>query len=246
MIMTNRADPGGRETVYLIPGLLCDAVVWADQAAALSPDYDTRIPDLTRHASIAAMAADILSGAPARFSVAGHSMGARVALEIVAQASTRVDRIALLDTGVHPATPDEPSRRQALVDVGARSGMRALADVWLPPMVRNGALDADPALRDRLNAMVERMTPEIHRGQIAALLGRPDARGLLGSITVPVLIGVGDQDRWSPPAQHEAIAAAIPHARYVVFPDSGHMSPMEAPSAVTAALRQWLREPARG
>ena len=122
-------------------------------------------------------------------------MGARVALEIVAQASTRVDRIALLDTGVHPATPDEPLATSGPWSTSARGrGCALWRTSGLPPMVRNGALDADPALRDRLNAMVERMTPEIHRGQIAALLGRPDARGLLGSITVPVLIGVGDQE----------------------------------------------------
>jgi pimeloyl-ACP methyl ester carboxylesterase len=234
-----------KQTVYLVPGLLCDAVVWEHQTAALSPEYDTRIPELTRQSSIAAMAADILSGAPERFSVAGHSMGARVALEIMAQAPGRVDRIALLDTGVHPVTPDEPAGRQALLDVSATLGMRALADRWLPPMVGDGALDADPVLRDQLYAMVERMTPEIHRAQIAALLGRPDARQQLAAITVPALVGVGEHDRWSPPAQHQLIAAAIPHAEYVVFANSGHMSPMEAPQAVTAALRRWLRQPIR-
>jgi pimeloyl-ACP methyl ester carboxylesterase len=55
-----------------------------------------------------------------------------------------------------------------------------------------------------------------------------------------VLVGVGRQDAWSPLAQHEAIAAAIPHARLVVFENSGHMAPIEAPEAVTAALREWL------
>ncbi len=234
-----------QETVYLLPGLLCDAIVWEHQADALAQDYDLRIPDLTQQSSIAAMAADILSRAPTRFSVAGHSMGARVALEILAQAPGRMDRIALLDTGVHPVTADEPARRQILLDVTARSGMRALADRWLPPMVRDGRLDTDPALRTKLYAMVERMTPQIHASQIAALLGRPDARPQLATITIPALIGVGEYDRWSPPAQHEEIAAAIPHARYVVFPGSGHMSPVETPHAVTAALRQWLLEPVR-
>lgn len=232
-----------RETVYLVPGLLCDAIVWEHQHAALCADHDVRIPDLTRQSSIARMAADILADAPPRFSIAGHSMGARVALEVIAQAPERVSRIALLDTGVHPATADEPVRRQQLLDISARLGMRALADSWLPPMVRNGALDDDPALRDKLHAMVERMSPQIHRAQIGALLGRPDARAQLSAIRCPVLIGVGEQDRWSPPVQHEEIAAAIPHARYIVFPHSGHMAPMEAAEAVTDALQQWLREP---
>jgi pimeloyl-ACP methyl ester carboxylesterase len=234
------------ETVYLVPGLLCDATVWAHQHAALSRDHDVRIPDLTGRASIVDMADDILADAPARFSIAGHSMGARVALAVIARAPERVERLALLDTGTHPPDADEPARRQILLDVGAKSGMRAMADRWLPPMVRDGALHSDPDLRERLYAMVERMTPQIHRAQIAALLGRPDARAQLAAITCPTLIGVGEQDRWSPPAQHAEIAAAIPHARYVVFPDAGHMAPMETPEPVTAALCEWMREPVAG
>lgn len=232
-----------RETVYLVPGLLCDAIVWAHQQAALSALYDVQIPDMTHQSSIADMADAILADAPARFSIAGHSMGARVALAVIAKAPERVARIALLDTGVTPPSAEEPAKRQVLLDVSAQHGMRALADRWLPPMVRDGALDADPQLRANLYAMVERMSPQIHRQQIAALLGRPDVRGQLSAITCPMLIGVGEQDRWSPPAQHEDIAAAVPHARYVVFPDSGHMAPMETPQAVTTALEQWMREP---
>ena len=87
------------------------------------------------------------------------------------------------------------------------------------------------------------MTPQIHQNQVSALLDRPDAREGLKAIGCPVLIGVGQHDRWSPPAQHEEILAGIPHATYVVFPDSGHMAPMEAPAAVTAALQTWMRQP---
>lgn len=232
-----------QETVYLVPGLLCDAIVWDHQQAALAGTYDVRIPDLTHQSSIGDMADDILANAPPRFSIAGHSMGARVALAVIAKAPDRVDRLALFDSGAHPASVDEPAKRHALLDISAGAGMRAMADRWLPPMVRDGALDTDAQLRERLYAMVERMTPQIHRRQIGALLDRPDAREHLHAITCPVLIGVGDQDRWSPPAQHEEIAAAIPHARYVIFPDSGHMAPMENPQAVTAALEQWMREP---
>jgi pimeloyl-ACP methyl ester carboxylesterase len=236
-----------KETLFLVPGLLCDAIVWEHQASALSAFYDVRIPDLTRANSIAEMAADILADAPPLFSIAGHSMGARVALEVISVAPHRVRRIALLDTGVHPVGEDEPARRQELLDVSGTHGMRALADRWLPPMVRQGALDRDASLREKLYAMVERMSPEIHRNQIAALLNRPDASALLNVIDCPVLVGVGAEDRWSPPEQHASIAAAIPHARYVVFPASGHMAPMEAPDDVTAALLEWMRvEPGSG
>ncbi|MEH3040467.1 MAG: alpha/beta hydrolase [Sphingomonas paucimobilis] len=226
-----------------MPGLLCDATVWTHQLRALGVDYDVRVPDLRMLASIDAMADALLAQAPARFSIAGHSMGARVALAVVARAPHRVRRLALLDTGVHPPNPAEAGRRKILTDLSEQQGMRALADAWLPPMVAEGRLAADPALAAALYAMVERMTPAIHRNHIAALLGRPDAAAGLSVIRCPVLIGVGCDDRWSPPAQHEPIVAAIPGARYVVFADSGHMAPMEAPDAVTQALREWMAIP---
>jgi pimeloyl-ACP methyl ester carboxylesterase len=237
------AAPYDRETLFLVPGLLCDATVWGHQIAALGHRYDVRVPDLTGASSIDAMVGLILADAPPHFSIAGHSMGARVALLLNERAPDRVDRLALLDTGVHPVAPDEAAKRQVLLDVSATLGMRALADRWLPPMVRDGALDREPDLRAALYAMVERMSPAIHRNQIAALLGRPDAAPGLTAIACPVLVGVGAEDRWSPPEQHAAIAQAIPGAHFVVFPDGGHMAPMESPAAVTAALKAWVRKP---
>lgn len=232
-----------RETLLFLPGLLCDDIVWRHQTAALGDRYDVVVAQLTDFASIAAMAQAALALAPGSISVVGHSMGARVALEMVHIAPERIARLALLDTGVHPVGVAEPGRRQVLIDLAERDGMAALADRWLPPMVMAGALERDPALDATLRAMVARMSPEIHGRQIAALLGRRDAAPLLATIRCPVLVGVGRHDAWSPPEQHAAIAAAIPQARYVIFEDSGHMAPMEAPEAVTAALRDWMLQP---
>ena len=93
---------------------------------------------------------------------------------------------------------------------------------------------------DPLRAMVQRATPAQHHRQIKALLDRPDARPLLPAIKCPTLVMVGRQDRWSPLAQHEEMAAAIPGAELRVIEDSGHMSPVEQPEQVTQALLSWL------
>lgn len=232
-----------RSTVYLLPGLLCDASVWTHQHAALAVEHEVVIPDFTGFSSIGDMAQSVLDSAPSRFSIAGHSMGARVAIEVVRRAPERVERLALLDTGAHPPRPGEPAQRQILVDIAFNEGMKALADHWLPPMVHADRV-ADAALMEGLRAMVLRMSPDIYRRQVTALLGRPDAFPSLRSVACPTLVGVGRQDRWSPPDQHEAIVEAIPHARYVIFEDSGHMSLVEAPEAVTAALLDWMAMPA--
>ncbi len=232
-----------KPALFLLPGLLCDATVWAPQVTGLSDIADIHTPDFLGQSDITAMAQTVLATASERFAVVGHSMGARVALEIARIAPERVARIALLDTGVAPQAPGEAAKRQVLVDLAQAEGMAALAARWLPPMVHSDRL-ADTIFMAGLHAMVERATPAIYAGQVQALLNRPDAEPALRGLRCPVLIGVGRQDAWSPPSQHEAMAMALPHARYVVFENSGHMSPLEAPVAVTAALRAWLTAPA--
>ncbi len=228
-----------RDTVFLLPGLLCDAGIWRHQVEALALAHEVRVADFTAFDSLSRMAVSVLEAAPDRFSLAGHSMGARVALEIMRRAPERVDRLALLDTGVHPPRPGEAEQRRILVDLVQTSGMQALAERWLPPMVHS-ARHGEAAIMAPLQQMVLRMSPEIFRRQVRALLNRADATDVLRTITCPVLIAVGELDQWSPPAQHEAIARLIPQARYVVFPGSGHMSPIETPEAVSSALIQWL------
>ena len=233
-----------RPFLCFVPGLLCDRSIWTAQLEAFADTFATAVADLRGLTSIEAMAEHVLAAAPKRFSLAGHSMGARVALEVVRRAPARVERLALLDTGTHAVRPGEREAREALLRIGREQGMDALAEAWLPPMIHDPA-GAASALMAELRAMVRSRGLQVYGDHMAALLDRPDAVGHLPRIDCPVLIGVGAYDTWSPPAQHEALATAIPGARLVVFPDSGHMAPAEAPAAVTDALRTWMGEPVR-
>jgi pimeloyl-ACP methyl ester carboxylesterase len=223
-------------TVFLLPGLLCDHTIWREQSEALGNLGDIIIPDFRYVDSIAAMARLALDAAPEHFSVAGHSMGGRVALEVFRMAPERVERLALLDTGIHPRATGEAAKRQELIDLARSDGMEALAARWLPPMLHPD----HSALLDPLTEMVKRSTPDTFANQQRALLNRPDAREVLPGIRCPTLVLCGRQDAWSPVSQHEEIAASIPGAKLVVVEESGHMAPVEQPAAVTSALRQWL------
>jgi pimeloyl-ACP methyl ester carboxylesterase len=91
--------------------------------------------------------------------------------------------------------------------------------------------------------MFERATVEGFAAQIEALLARRDATGLLATIDVPTLVLCGREDGWSPPARHEFMHERIAGSRLVVLERCGHMSTMEQPAAVTAALANWLDGP---
>ncbi|MHB1206227.1 MAG: alpha/beta fold hydrolase [Rhodospirillaceae bacterium] len=226
--------------VLLLPGLMCDARIWAPQVA-LDPARIIAVDGYGGADSIAGMARRVLAAAPDTFAVAGHSMGARVALELYRMAPERIERLALIDTGVHGPRPGEAEKRHALLDLGRREGIDRLLDVWLPPMVA-AARRTDAALLDALRAMCRAAGVDTYAAQIRALLGRPEAVSLLSRITCPTLVAVGRQDEWSPLVQHQEIAAAIPSSTLEVFEDCGHMSPAEAPAQVNAALARWLAQ----
>jgi pimeloyl-ACP methyl ester carboxylesterase len=229
--------------VVLLPGLLCDAAVWTAQREALA-GADCVVPDYGALDSITAMARSVLDAAPApRLALAGHSMGGRVALEIARLAPQRVERMALLDTGLDPLAAGEAGvaereKRLALLERARRQGMREMGRQWARGMVHPARLDTP--LFEEILAMIERKTPAIFEAQIHALLGRPDAREVFTGLRCPTLLLCGRQDAWSPLARHEQMHALLPRSRLVAVEDSGHMSTMEQPAAVSRALVEWF------
>lgn len=230
------------KTVMLLCGLLCDEVVWQAQADALRRDYDVRVLKFTEQDSLQAMAEHVLRLAPERFALAGHSMGGRVALEVLRCAAPRVERLALLDTGFEPVAEGEAGRRAVLLNQALEQGIEAIATDWGLPMLAPQHRE-DVALIQAVRDMVGRMSGAIYQAQTLALLGRPDATGVLRGIACPTLILCGMDDGWSPPERHRRMAELAPHAMLRLVPDCGHMSMMEQPAAVLGALREWLALP---
>ena len=236
-------------TLILIPGLMCDATVWTPLLPALEAVARCETTDPGDADSITAMARRVLDTAPAQFAVAGHSMGGRVALEVLRLAPGRVTRLALLDTGYKAraegaAGEEEARKRQALLDIARNQGVRAMASAWVQGMLDPARL-SDTALVEAIVAMFERKSADIFARQIRALLGRPDATPVLRGVRVPTLVACGAADSWSPLSQHEEIAALLPGGAPVqVIAHAGHMSTMEQPDAVARVLLTWLDHPA--
>jgi pimeloyl-ACP methyl ester carboxylesterase len=233
-----------KPVLLLLPGLLCDASNWAAQCTALAEFADCRVPAYHTLNSIEAMAAHVLTTAPAeRFAVAGHSMGGRVALEVVRQAPERVERLALLDTGFQSlaegeAGEKERAGRYQLLELARTQGMRAMGQQWARGMVHPQHLDTP--VFEAILQMIARQTPDMFAAQIQALLNRPDATTLLPQIGCPTLLLCGREDVWSPLARHEVMQRAIPDARLSVIEMSGHMTTLEQPQAVSGELALWL------
>ncbi len=227
--------------LIILPGSMCDEWAYRQQIEALSGDHEIEVPHLLEASSIDAMAEQVLARAPERFALAGHSMGGRVALEVVRRAAGRIGALALIATTVHPVREGEGPRRQTQIDLAREQGMTALARMWLPRVV-HPARQQDTALMQGLERMYARFTPEDYEREVKALLQRPDPRSVLAEIRCPTLVLSGREDPLCAPEQSQALAAQIAGATLVIVEECAHFPSLEQPRAVTQALTRLLRD----
>jgi pimeloyl-ACP methyl ester carboxylesterase len=162
-----------RTPLALLPGVLCDATLWQPQLEALADVADMHVPDISTQDTMAAMAATVLQEMPARFAMAGLSMGGAVAMEVMRQAPERVLRLALLDTHARVDAPAQVERRRALLALAERGNFKGVTQRLLPMLVHESRLE-DEALVEAIFAMAERLGRQAFINQQKALLARPD------------------------------------------------------------------------
>lgn len=232
--------------LLLVPGLMCDHAVWDPLLPWLAADRACTVVDHAQADSLPQMARQLLAQAPGQFLLAGHSMGARVVLEVLRMAPERVQGVALMDTGFlpkpsGPAGDNEAAKRFALLTIAKEQGVRAMAQQWVQGMVHPDRLE-DAELMAGILAMFERKSADIFERQIHALLTRPDGSDVLRALRVPTLLMCGAQDAWSPPVQHEAMQALVPPewVHMDLIAQAGHMAPMERPAEVARSMLDWL------
>ena len=229
--------------LILVPGLLCDAALWRAQIEELADIADAIVADTTQDDSLDGMAARILADAPETFALAGLSMGGYCAQAVMRQAPERVSRLALLDTS---AEADTPARTQIRLDWIAKAEAEGL-DAVIPWHMESYFHPEHLKDRDMVaiaEASARTIGLEAYKRQQTAIAGRTDNHTQLAKIDCPTLLLCGRQDMATPLALHERMAAVIPGdgrgAELTVIDDCGHLSPLERPAEVSAALRQWL------
>jgi pimeloyl-ACP methyl ester carboxylesterase len=219
--------------------MLCDASLWDGVAPELLPHAGPRPGRIDLDGSVGEMAESVLAGAPDRFALAGHSLGAIVALEIMRRAPARVTRLALLNASARGPSEAQRSAWAGLRERVERGEFQAtasdLARSNLPTERRS-----DAGMVERCERMAHAIGAAGLLRQLAAQDDRPDSRASLGSIRVPTLVLSGAQDEVCPPALQAELAAGIPGAEHVTVEGAGHMAALEEPEAVAGHLAAWL------
>jgi len=251
------AGTGGRAfdrdlpTVVLLHGAGMDHTVFAAQARALAHHGRNVLAfDLPGHGgsdgpaltSIGELADWVLAAASAagaeRLRLAGHSMGALVALEAAARGGGRVEALALIgfapEMRVHPdllaAARDGQHDAVELMTGWSFAGRGQLGGARSPGMFLPGS-----ALR-----LLERADPKSLAADLAACDAYGGAADSAGKIRVPVLLLLGGEDRMTPASRAQRFAPGFGDHRVVVLPGAGHLLTVEEPQASLAALRTVL------
>jgi 2-succinyl-6-hydroxy-2,4-cyclohexadiene-1-carboxylate synthase len=235
-------------TLVLLHGFTHTGRSWDPVIAALDERYLALAPDIRGHGqagdrqpvSLAAVIDDLASVPSPRFTLAGYSMGGRIALHVALTLPSRVQRLVLIGASPGIADPSErEARRRAdaqLADETESEAIEQFARKWATTAV----LGAQPpevqaaTYADRLRSTPSGLSRAL-RGLGAGAL--PPLWDRLGELAMPVTLVVGERDE-----KFRAIAAqmaqAIPAAEIIVVPHSGHAVHLEAPDAVAGVLRE--------
>jgi pimeloyl-ACP methyl ester carboxylesterase len=225
-------------TLVLLPGFMTDPDLWADMLPSLAPLGPILHGDLSRDATIDAMARRVAAEAPDRFTLIGFSMGGYVAREITRLAPERVRALVLIATSPRADTPGQARRKTAAVDNVRRRGFSGLSRAAILGSI-HPARAGDEALIARIRRMGDRLGGDVFLRQAGqARLSDSDR---LGAITCPTLVVAAAQDGLRSLDEARELQAGIPGAALTVIAGSGHMLPMEAPDALAGAILPWLR-----
>jgi pimeloyl-ACP methyl ester carboxylesterase len=240
----------GAAAVVLVHGYPLDGAMWSGVARLLSRQFRVLKPDLPGRGETAAESAGtmedyaafleaILAELPSPVGLAAFSMGGYAALALLARRPERLKAVALVDTRASADDDAGKAKRDEAIASVRSGGVSAIAQAMLPRLLAPASLQ-NRDLVERVQRIMQRQSPSTVEADLTAMRDRPDRRHELPRVAIPALVIVGDGDTLTPPADAQAMVAAIPGARLVTIPAAGHLTPMERPGAVAAALAEFF------
>ena len=237
------ADVGGSSgtatpaPLILLPGMLSTTRVWDAVIPLLDPALQVAGMRIDRDDSIGGMAESVLAQAPQRFSLAGHSLGGIVALEIARRAPHRLERLVLLNCSARGPSPVQSDDWSALAE-------RTAAGAFDEVIAEQARITLGPAAEhDAIAGWIDdarAVGPDGLLRQLAAQLSRPDSRPSLSAIPVPALVISSAEDLVCPPELQVELAGGLASAGLERVEGSGHLSLLDSAGPIADLINEFL------
>ena len=227
------------EPLLLLPGMMCDARLFAPQVAEFAAQRQVMVMPLTGRESIKKLAEDILRDAPHHFALLGLSMGGIVAMEMLRQAPERISRLALLDTNPLADTPERKLVREQQIKRVEAGELRTIMRDEMKPNYLAESENKNEILELCMD-MAELLGPQVFIEQSRALRSRPDQCETLKTVQVPTLIACGEHDSLCPIEKHQLMHELVSGSQLSVIRQAGHLPTLEQAGLMNQQLMLWL------
>ena len=172
--------------------------------------------------------------------IVGCSMGGYVTLAFWRRHRSRVRAMVLADTRAGADSEETIERRRQLIHVARAEGAIGVANLQIPSLVGKTTREKQPDTFDAVHRMVAQAPVEGIVGALEAMMLRPDSTTTLGTIDVPTLVIVGEEDVPTPVKDARFLAERIPGCRLEIISQAGHLCNMERPAAFNHLLTEFL------
>lgn len=234
--------------------LLFDRRMWAPQVAELSREFRCVAIDFPGHGESdePARGHSMLDNTEAYRKVMDHlgiesafvvglSMGGMAAMPLALGHPGRVRGLVLMDTSADPEPGPARARNQAMAVTARLFGvsdfiMKRVNDLMWSRRFQQERPELVAEWAVRVKALPRR---SIYRA-VGAVMGRKGLGARVGEIRCPTLVIVGDEDKATPVAVNERIAASIAGAELKVLPRTGHIANLEESEVVTKLIRAFV------
>ena len=247
-----QGPPSGTSIVF-VHGFPFNRSMWAPQLAALPSGLRAVVYDVRGHGesavgtgqySLEFFVDDLLALLDHleidRTMVCGLSMGGYIALRAVERHQERFGGLVLCDTKSAADSSAARAGRAGSVLALQTRGVDAFAEQFTAAVLSPRTLENNPDLVQSVKAMITGNDPLGIAGTLLALAARTDTTPALAHMELPALVLVGEHDALTPPADAEALVAALPQATLQVIPDAAHLSNLENDAEFNRRLLDFL------
>jgi 3-oxoadipate enol-lactonase len=246
-------ERGSGPPVLFLHGYPLHRAMWMPQLTGLSahhrvvlldfPGYGTAATDPVPETlagfgeAVRAVVEGTLGG---RASIAGHSFGGYVALQLYHDHPDLFERLLLVSTRSGADTPEAKEKRLATARRLANPTEHLDLDEVAKSLVAEATWAGGGPVRELVRSIVAAAPNATVVRTLTAIANRADLTPVLATIRVPTLVTWGAADRLIPPTQSQALVAGVAGARGAELSGAGHLAPLETPTEFDAAVRSFL------